>query len=136
MRIWSEFYESEKGGSRLNRNDKILIGVLLAISIFSFGIKVWFAEAGTEAFIMVNGATYGTYALNKNQKIKIHSSKDKENVIVIKEGQVYMESASCKDLICVHQRKIKKIGETIICLPNKVMIEVIGDDEEVDIITR
>lgn len=126
----------EKGGKKLNRNDKILIGFLLFISILSFGFQWWFAKTGDEILIRVNGEIYGTYDLNENQTIKISSSKEKENVIVIEEGQAYMKSASCKDLICVHQRKINKTGETIVCLPNKVIVEVIGEDEEVDIITR
>lgn len=46
------------------------------------------------------------------------------NTVVIKNGVVYMESASCKNQICVSTGKISKKGESIVCLPNKVTVEI------------
>ena len=47
--------------------------------------------------------------------------------------EVYMEKANCKDLICVKHKPISKNGESIICLPNQVYIEVISDvEKEID----
>ncbi|MSS62839.1 NusG domain II-containing protein [Velocimicrobium porci] len=120
----------------MNRNDKILIIVLLIISIFSLGLQKWIEEPGKQILVTVNGKKYGQYSLDENQRIIIHSAKENENIIVIKDHSAYMEEASCQDLVCVHQRKVGKTGETIVCLPNKVVVEVIGgQDEEVDIIT-
>ena len=120
----------------MNRNDKILIGVLLLISVFSLGLQKWIEKPGKEVLITVNGEKYGEYHLNEDQRIVVHSSEDNENIIVIKDNGVYMEKASCKDLICVHQRKIENTGETIVCLPNKVVVEITGaQEEDIDMLT-
>ena len=45
-------------------------------------------------------------------------------IMVIENGEVYMESADCPNQICVHHSAISHNGETIVCLPNRVIIEV------------
>lgn len=119
----------------MNRNDKILIAVLLLLSVCSLFLQRVIEKPGENVLVTVDGKEYGTYSLEKEQQIKINQSKDKKNVLVIKDHSAYIKQASCKDLVCVHQRKIKKTGEAIICLPNKVVIEIIGGEEDVDIIT-
>ena len=34
-----------------------------------------------------------------------------------------MTDADCPDLLCVHQRALDRKNETIVCLPNKVVIK-------------
>ena len=46
------------------------------------------------------------------------------NVIEIKDGVVFVKSASCKNQVCVNTGKISKKGESIACLPNKVIVEI------------
>ena len=45
--------------------------------------------------------------------------------LVISDGKADMESADCPNQICVHHSAISHTGETIVCLPNRVVIEVI-----------
>jgi len=47
-----------------------------------------------------------------------------KNVLVIENGEASIKSATCPDKICVSHRKISKSGETIVCLPNKVVVEI------------
>ena len=58
-------------------------------------------------------------------------------LFLIDSGSVYMKSACCENNTCVKQGKISKEGESIICLPNKVVITVIidGEDNSPDIVT-
>ena len=69
--------------------------------------------------ITVDGKEYGTYSLAKNQTIKINDT----NVCEIKDGQARMISAQCPDHLCMKQKAIDEKGGTIVCLPNKVVIE-------------
>ena len=69
--------------------------------------------------ITVDGEEYGTYSLAKNQTIKINNT----NVCEIKDGQARMISAECPDHLCMKQKAIDEKGGTIVCLPNKVVIE-------------
>ena len=45
-------------------------------------------------------------------------------VLVIEDGKAYMEEADCPNQICVHHSAISHKGETIVCLPNRIVIEV------------
>lgn len=49
------------------------------------------------------------------------------NLLCISDGKIRMESADCKDQICVHHKPISGIHESIICLPHKLVIEIVGD---------
>ena len=51
------------------------------------------------------------------------------NLISVTDGTVVMEAADCKDQICVHHKPITSRGESIICLPHRLVIEVVGDDD-------
>lgn len=63
---------------------------------------------------------YGTYLLSENQVIKIGET----NVCEIKDNKCKMIKATCPKQICTNQKAIYKKGQSIICLPNKVVIEV------------
>ena len=82
--------------------------------------------------ITVSGEEYGTYSLEEDQVIKVGDT----NVCEIKDKKVTMISADCPDQRCIHQRPIQLQGETIVCLPNKVVLEITGtkqtDQEALD----
>ena len=69
--------------------------------------------------ITVNGEEYGTYSLAENQKISINDT----NVCEIKDGKVKMIETDCPDHLCMKQPAVGSSGGTIVCLPNKVVIE-------------
>ncbi len=48
------------------------------------------------------------------------------------EGKVRMDSADCKDQICVHHKPVSGSRESIICLPHKLVVEITGDSREDD----
>ena len=48
----------------------------------------------------------------------------KESFIEIKDGEVSVKEADCPDKICVNHKKISNVGESIICLPHKLVIEI------------
>lgn len=78
--------------------------------------------------ITVDGKEYGSYSLAKDQVINIGST----NVCEIKDGKVKMTKASCPDHLCMKQNAVGNHGGTIVCLPNKIVIEGVkaADSEE------
>lgn len=58
------------------------------------------------------------------------------NLLAVSDGTVTMEAADCKDQICVHHRPIKSEGESIICLPHKLVVEMEGGEELLDGVAR
>lgn len=53
-----------------------------------------------------------------------------ENIVEIIDGQVKVVEADCYDEICVKAHAISKAGESIICLPHKIVVRVIGEGEQ------
>lgn len=122
---------------RFGKNDCIFIGFL---ALFCIAVCVWVykggAVEGSNILITVDGKEYGTYSLLEEQSITIGEGET-VNIIEIKGGKAYMKEASCPDQLCVDQNEISFDKESIICLPNKVVITVISDVEgEVDGIVR
>ena len=54
---------------------------------------------------------------------------------VIENGKVYMKEANCPDRLCVHSKAIDEKGGSIVCLPNKVVLEVISNNRDIDTMT-
>lgn len=122
---------------RFGKNDLFFISFL---AIFCIVICVWVykggAVEGSKINITVDGKEYGTYSLFQEQTITIGEGET-QNIIEIKGGKAYMKEASCPDQLCVDQNEISFDKESIICLPNKVVITVISDAKsDVDGIVR
>lgn len=117
------------GGERdrtilMKKNDWILMIVILFISCMGLlAGKIILSRQGGYAVVSVDGKEYGTYSLNKKQAIDINGT----NTLQIEEGEADMIEADCRDKLCVHQKAIQKKGETIICLPNKIVVEIQGN---------
>ena len=77
--------------------------------------------------VTAEGQVVGVYPLNKNHKETFISSLG-SNVLIIKNGIAYIESADCPNQICVHSIGIDSPGETIACLPHQLLLEVCTND--------
>ena len=117
------------------RNDIIFIISLLAISAAGLFYLFVLRDGGNVVKVMVDGKEYGTYSLSQNISQDIQTGENL-NRFVIKDGKVYMEKATCPDGICVAHRPVFRDGESIVCLPNRVVVTVETEDgrEDADII--
>ena len=114
---------------RFGKNDVIFISflILFCVAVCVFVYKGGSVEGSTIS-ITIDGAEYGTYSLLEEQTITIEQNGN-INIIEIKDGEAYMKDASCPDQLCVDQNEISYDKESIICLPNKVVITVTSDIE-------
>ena len=115
----------------LNHKNDILLatGILLLAAIcfliFSFSMK-----EGKYALVTVDGEQVYKHSLNEDDETVIlgaNSGSGEQNVLAIKDGKAFVKSANCPDKICVSHRKISKTGETIVCLPHKVVVSVVEE---------
>ena len=127
---------------RFGRNDIILISVIVIISVALLLIwkLVYLKGQDTDSDacveVTIDGRGYGTYPLSKDDTIEIKNG-DVTNTLVIKGGVADMTSADCPDHLCVKQKAISKEGESIICLPNKVVVTVKSDTKsDIDSISK
>lgn len=119
------------------RNDIILVAVILVIAaagLLFFGLN---KEMGSSVAVNINGEQTAVYPLSVNTEVTITTGENNEhiNVLTIKDGKAYISEANCPDGICAETRAAQYVGETIVCLPHKVVIEIVAEntDSEIDV---
>lgn len=118
-------------GRRISKNDIWFITVLLAVVLSgSLFLHRFYSREGGQVVVSVDGQVYGSYSLETDQEIPITIDGKVTNVLVIEDGMADMVEADCPDKLCVHQRAISKNNETIVCLPNRVVVEVTESEED------
>jgi hypothetical protein len=91
-------------------------------------------EEGNTVTVTVDREVYGEYPLYEDRVVEIRTG-DSLNILVIRDGKAYMETASCPDGICTARKPIFRDGESIVCLPNKVVVTVSAkNDPQPDIV--
>lgn len=114
------------------RNDIILIAVcLFAAAIAFFAVRL-LPDAGAAVVVSVDGDEWGRYPLEDNITVTV-SSKNGSNTLIIRDRKAYVTDATCPDGLCEKMHSISRRGESIVCLPNKVVITVTGGDGGVDL---
>lgn len=87
--------------------------------------------------VTVDGKEYKTFSLKEDTVYTIKQEDGQWNTFEIKDGYVKMLEASCPDKLCVKFKKIHYDDESITCLPNRVVIRIIGgEDNDIDAIAN
>lgn len=119
----------------MKKADFVVIAVVLAV----VGVLVFFlyfvnGDSGKYVQVEVNGEIVETIDLNEDFE-KQYNYDGETNTLVIKDGKADVVEANCKDGICVNHMPIHRSGESIICLPHKLVVTVVDEldnDAEID----
>lgn len=127
---------AETKSTRNYRNDIIFILCILLVAAIGMLYLFVFRSQGDAVKVMVDGEVCGTYLLSQNITKDIRTGDNGEhlNRLVIKDGKAYMETATCPDGICVDHAPIFRDGESIVCLPQRVVVTVVTNKDNVDIV--
>ena len=118
----SESPAASRGGRRI-RNDVIFIAALLLIVCLLSAGYLLLRREGDRVEVTVDGEVFGVYSLSEDRRVEITVGNNR-NVLIIENGEAYVTDASCPDGICAGHRPINKTGESIVCLPHKVVVTV------------
>lgn len=133
---WARFQIMNK---RFGKKDIIFLVIVAVLCICALlGYRFFLNDSGSFAEVMVDGNIYGVYPLGKDKTVEIRDKNGKTtNILRIEDGQADMIEADCPDKICVEHIPVNKNRQTIVCLPNKVVVTIKGNDEvEVDSIAK
>ncbi|MBR1635164.1 MAG: NusG domain II-containing protein [Lachnospiraceae bacterium] len=121
----------------VRKNDIILLSCIAVLIFVSFGLRIHsMMNNGSTIEITVDGKVYGRYALEQDQRIPVEIDDETKNIVVIADGEAYMAEASCPDKLCIHQGRIESRSQSIVCLPNRVIVTVVdGEEPEIDSMT-
>lgn len=106
----------------------ILGASVIAVSAVLLSVRFFFQEEGASVIVQKDAAVYGTYPLSKNQEVEIGDG----NRIEIQDGEVRMVYSGCPDHLCEYQGAISRDGEMIVCLPNRVVVQIDDESQEDD----
>ena len=119
---------------RGHRNDLLLAAAVLALAA---AVWLFFSRPGGDgawAVVTVDGAEVGRYALDEDRTVTIGETD--YNVLEISGGRAAVVEASCADHTCVRTGWISREGETIVCLPHRLVVRIQGASGELDAVAR
>ena len=113
---------------RVHRSDLLLIAALLFAGLVISALMFFNRHEGQQVVIHANGQILARLPLAQDTQYPIEIDGTVTNVLIVRDGTVRMEEASCPDHLCVRRGAIRYAGDSIICLPNKVVAEISGED--------
>ena len=127
--------QETQGKLKKYRIDIIVISAILVSALLFLLLMTIFKKDGAVVAVEINGEVVAEYPLDKDGVFPLNGGT---NVLVIENGAAYLSYSSCPDHVCENTGKIRHVGETIVCLPNRVTVTVKGDvsdDGGVDLVS-
>lgn len=118
--------ENTEQTKKVPKADIIVISVILLGALLFLLFSLLGKKPGTLVVVEVSGIAVGEYSLSEDG---IYILNGGTNTLVIENGEAYLSDANCPDHVCVKTGKIKYVGQTIICLPNRLSVTIKGDGE-------
>lgn len=122
--------------SKTLKNDILLILALLVLAGAVYGILRLTREPGNEAAVTVDGQLVLTVPLTREATVTVGENRGFRNVVEVSGGRVRVLDADCPDRLCVRQGWIRYSGESIVCLPHKLVVTVRGSEHDLDAVAR
>lgn len=117
--------------NKKTRSDIILIAVLLVVGLSVLLAFYLGRTEGSVAVVSIDGVKVAEYPLSVDGVYYLNGGT---NVLVIESGKAYIREANCPGYQdCVERGKISFVGESIICLPNKLEVKIVGEGDGIDI---
>ena len=102
----------------MKRGDIVIIA-LIAAAVAVSSVLLLFQNEGSTVTVKQDNKIIYEGSINKDTEVALSG-----NTVIIDGGFAYIKNANCKNEICVHTGRISKTGESIICLPNRVIVEI------------
>lgn len=113
---------------KLRKADLLLLAAALVFGAVLAAVLLLRSPGGTVQ-VRVAGAVTAGYPLDRDASYTITGANGGTNLLVIEDGAARIEEASCSDGVCVHTGRIRRNGQSIVCLPNQVVVEIVSDTE-------
>ena len=111
----------------IKKADIVLLIIILVVGIPLSVLSLTEGIGGDKVRISLDGEIYGVYPLGEDREIDV-TEDGHTNHITIKDGQVSMSYSTCRNQVCVNTGAISETKDAIVCLPNRVVMEIISSD--------
>jgi hypothetical protein len=110
----------------------IIVAVALIVILFT---KFFFSRPAEQQVKITGRSSQEYYELNEDRVVEVEGPLGITKVI-IEDGEVWVENSPCREKICMRMGRIKRTGDQLICIPNRVVVEIEGDIEYIDAVSR
>ncbi len=128
-----------------DRKKAVLLAAVLLVTAILCGIRIYAVPHSSigngqalYADIYQSGELLQTIRLDTvtdEYTFEVPGENGASNIVCVRPGSIAIVSASCPDQICVHHSRISRNKETIVCLPDKVVITIEnGEDSGIDVL--
>ena len=114
--------------------DGCVVAVILALAL---GGWVWLGQGDSDALSLVISAQGGeieTITVANTSMEKELQAGGYVFELVIDGGEVWLERADCPTQDCVHTGRISKAGQSIVCLPARLSLRLMGANADIDVV--
>ncbi len=130
--FFSYIMKKIESGGEMKRLDLILIAGVLVLAGIIYLVFLGSAEDGGKAVITVDGQVVQELPLDEDTTYRVETPEG-YNIVEIKDGWADVIEADCRDGLCADQKRVHKTGETIVCLPHKMVVTIeAGTENTVD----
>ncbi|MBQ8970197.1 MAG: NusG domain II-containing protein [Lachnospiraceae bacterium] len=115
----------------MKRNDLYLVLAVLFIAALIFaGLRLYKGakgdtESSASVSISVDGEEKEVLPLSEDTSLRVEGKSSNSLIVHIEGGEVWVTDATCPDKICVHQGRVRNQGEMIVCMPSRIVVEII-----------
>lgn len=126
----------------MKRKDVIFIALVLLAALVLYGGNQLFSGVGADTVVVtVDGEEVLRVPLSTDGTYSVPLPDGEENIIAVENGTVYMQSANCRDQLCVNQGRTSRAGKQIVCLPHRVAVRLERADgqvaqDDLDVVVR
>lgn len=108
----------------MKKNDFIIIFSILAVAVACMFILYMNKGSKTCVKIYVDNELVATLPIDENREFDIEGVNGSHNLLVIENGKIYMKEADCPDKICIQTGFVTDLTQTIVCVPNHVVVTI------------
>ena len=118
-----------------NRFWIFLLSVIAALCLGCALLLFLCSSPGSVAQVYWNGKLLHTFPLDEPMEYTLSAPNGGSNTIVVRDGCVCVSHATCPDQVCVNQGWVNTDATPIVCLPNQLVIQVKGGEQDLDAAT-
>lgn len=112
--------------------------VLIVLCLLGLSTGLYFLNNKGEGSIVqidYNGYRYAEVDYTELKDDEVLTYYLNGTIIIVDKDGAYFKESTCSGQVCVESGKVNKVGQTVVCLPNRVSIRIEGNDAEFDGIT-
>ena len=110
--------------------------LLIVTGLIAFLFSKFFFTKSMDSRVEVTGRAFQKYYdIHEDRVLNVEGPLG-ETIVIIEDGEVRVEDSPCREKICIKMGSKKRVGDQIVCVPNRVIVEITGENQTVDGISR